>query len=400
MDEMSRYRYVEHTNALHKYAALVEGRVRTLFSCRIADFAPTFYHRRLVLLPFDRRHVQAYLHRQFVGELIELNGQFLTARQLSERLVSDELAVRATNPYVLYLLSLYIQNNKTIPVRRTDLLGYYFAFAIERKEAELEALHLPPDRDTLFAVWARVALAIAEANAWLAILPIVFIYAVLAKLIEPWVEAVADRIGLSTFYSSWWSYVVLTLLLWLGYILLFPLISPIRTRRSFDFVRDFREGAKSWRLVAIGLVWIAGSLVVGKIFSFLGDLLKMLDRFSFGLAYILYALVLLLSLALLAALVFVTYSLLRPVLQQMQRIAGQTKHIDIVQWMEDVRDSTPGQQAWLLGTADPARFGISLEETIEAFASLQSEIHQEPARSAYDARMNELVAIRRQRRTG
>jgi hypothetical protein len=235
---------------------------------------------------------------------------------------------------------------------------------------------------------------------WLAILPIVFIYAVLAKLIEPWVEAVADRIGLSTFYSSWWSYVVLTLLLWLGYILLFPLISPIRTRRSFDFVRDFREGAKSWRLVAIGLVWIAGSLVVGKIFSFLGDLLKMLDRFSFRLAYILYALVLLLSLALLAALVFVTYSLLRPVLQQMQRIAGQTKHIDIVQWMEDVRDSTPGQQAWLLGTADPARFGISLEETIEAFASLQSEIHQEPARSAYDARMNELVAIRRQRRTG
>lgn len=164
MDEMSRHRYVEHTSALHTYAGVQKGRVRTLFSCRIADFAPTFQHRRLVLLPFDRRHVQAYLQRQFLGNTIEVDGDFLTAKQLSKRLLAEDLALRATNPYVMYLLSYYIQDNKAIPQRRTDLLNHYFSSAIERKKDDLKSHSLPTEKDTLFALWGRIALAITEAN--------------------------------------------------------------------------------------------------------------------------------------------------------------------------------------------------------------------------------------------
>jgi hypothetical protein len=852
MDEMSRSRYVEHTTALHMYAGLVEGRVRTLFSCRIADFAPTFHHRRLVLLPFDRRHVRTYLDRQFLGERIEVDGQLLTAQQLSARLVSDELVVRATNPYVLYLLSLYIQNNKTIPTRRTELLDYYFAFAIERKEAELEGRCLPTER---FDLWAPLALAITKANAgseirrteldlllgpdaetavragqvtgvllesvdrdpeapalirfeshraqeyfaayaiatssepfdwsarldvprwqetlvnvaqmgkagtaiaelartlravpalwersadpveriwieieaaeradlagrvlrelppapereelrelvmkaalwliqggtgiskagvlrtvqqapeiggpdliapalrdesgwvrdqaylvqsrltgpngplsvleevalayaqgellgrlprylklahrlkrpalalgaaagaglqvlslalsaavgpalllaalhlglamqvapevplflkalqddpekvppifsalqtlftalqdhkaflvehedgirlvlvvlagalavfvarldmrhattWLSAAGIGFVYvpavlelmwagapeanlgsliaglagvpgfAILAFpaggflsliiwasctlafaavislaagssraagrmfsaaweasglwiaalallafvllavflvgyiaslfLLEPWVEAVANRIGLSPtwFPPKTLTGQVLTLLMWLTYVLFFPLLSPFLRGERFDFARDLHRDVRGWRFISLGIAW----LVVGPFV--VQSFIAVLDRIKAGLAYAVYALMLLLALALLGALTYVTYFVLSPVLDQMRRLAALPDRIDIAQWSADMRASSPERQARLLKQADPARFGMNLEQTIEALASVQSKIREEPARSAYDAKMHELTEILRQRRSG
>jgi len=164
MDEMSRIRYVEHTAALSTYAGEVAGRVQTLFSCRIADFTPNFHHRRLVLLPFDRRHIRLYLQQRFLRTPIEVEGEGLTARELASRLTTDDLPVRATNPYVLYLLSVYIAKQKAIPRKRTDLLHHYFQFAIDRKKEDLRRASLPADWPSLFDLWGQIGMAITEAN--------------------------------------------------------------------------------------------------------------------------------------------------------------------------------------------------------------------------------------------
>src|SRR5262249_37232485 len=86
LDEMSRERYTEHTTALSKYAESRKGRVRTLFSCRIADFSPDFQHRRLVLLPFDVSHVRTYLVRQFGRSKIKVDSALLTPSTLAKKI--------------------------------------------------------------------------------------------------------------------------------------------------------------------------------------------------------------------------------------------------------------------------------------------------------------------------
>jgi hypothetical protein len=164
MDEMSRHRYIEHTAALNTYAGYHKGRVQTIFSCRIADFAPNFSHRRFVLLTFDRIHVRTYLRHQFLGRTIEIDGRKLTINELTNMIASEELPIRATNPYVLYLLCLYILNRRTLPKTRTELLSYYFEYAVAREESELKAVDLPHRWRELFDLWALVARAITEAN--------------------------------------------------------------------------------------------------------------------------------------------------------------------------------------------------------------------------------------------
>ena len=118
MDEMSRELYIDHTAALSAYAESRRGVIRTLFSC-IADFSPNFRHRRLLLLPFDIDHVYLYIRRQFGANDIDVDGQLIKPKALARLLLSDEITIQAGNPFILWLLCLYI--HETTIFLKTEL---------------------------------------------------------------------------------------------------------------------------------------------------------------------------------------------------------------------------------------------------------------------------------------
>ena len=165
MDEMSRERYVEHTAALAEYAESRRGDVRTLFSCRIADFSPNFWHRRLLLLPFDRAHIAAYIVRQFGSGLIEIDGEKLRAKALAKSLASEDITLQAGNPFVLWLLCLYIYRNQRIPANRTSLLQYYYEYMYSEKLPTLaDELSSPWNCHPLFDLWGEIAFELTIRN--------------------------------------------------------------------------------------------------------------------------------------------------------------------------------------------------------------------------------------------
>jgi len=165
MDEMSRDRYVEHTDALDRYANANDAFTKTLFSCRVADFSSSFSHRRLILLPFNAGLVAAYLQHHLQGREVVIDGAPVRIRDLAKRLISDDLAIQATNPYVLYLLSLYIRDNSKLPAKRTDLLAYYYRDALARKRGEEGEAPVPAKVDeALFNDWGAIALEITGRN--------------------------------------------------------------------------------------------------------------------------------------------------------------------------------------------------------------------------------------------
>lgn len=165
LDEMSRVKYNEHTEALSQYAERYRGQIKTLFSCRIADFSPRFRHTRLVLLPFTRSHIISYLIRQFDKEKLELLGELISAKELGKRLSSKKLPIQPQNPFSLWLLSLYLRENQCLPDTRTELLSFFFEHQYERKLSnfKVDSQNLL-DRDQLFLDWGQLALLISKRN--------------------------------------------------------------------------------------------------------------------------------------------------------------------------------------------------------------------------------------------
>ena len=165
MDEMSRERYVEHTAALNAYASAKARWVRTLFSCRIADFSPNFEHRRMVLFPFDQRHMRHYLARQLGAEGIEVDGKILSPKELAAELARDDMPIQAQNPYVLYLLCLYIRDNRRLPKKRVDLLAYNYELGFARaKETASSDAYIHVTLHDAFGFWGAIALEITRRN--------------------------------------------------------------------------------------------------------------------------------------------------------------------------------------------------------------------------------------------
>ncbi|HVS00750.1 MAG TPA: NACHT domain-containing protein [Thermoanaerobaculia bacterium] len=163
MDEMSRDRYSEHTEALSVFAGATLA--KTLFSCRITDFSPRFVHRRLVLLPFDRRQVAEYLAKYVQSFPIVVDNQSWKLGALARRIARGDLPIEANNPFVLWLLCLYLQERGAWPASRVDLLGFYNQSNYKRKEEELEEDEPPfPAMDKAFREWARFAYLITERN--------------------------------------------------------------------------------------------------------------------------------------------------------------------------------------------------------------------------------------------
>ncbi len=165
MDEMSRDRYNEHIEALSEFAGQRKGRTRTLFSCRIADFSLSFVHRRLVLLSFDRAQIVSYLRRCLPSPTLEVDGEVLGLRRLAQRLDAGDLPVDATNPFVLWLLCLFLYRRRTWPASRVQLICFFHEenYARKHRDAQAVGLELPPAEEA-FRAWARFAFLITERN--------------------------------------------------------------------------------------------------------------------------------------------------------------------------------------------------------------------------------------------
>lgn len=159
MDEMSRDRYGEHTEALSMFAQ--DRRIKTLFTCRIADFSPKFFHERLVLMPFGHTQVTEYLKDYFRYFPIVVDGQSLSLEQLSDYVMDGEFPVDTKNPFALSLLCPYLRENKTWPKSRIELLRFFNEENYQRKEAD--GIPLPAMKEA-FMVWAHFAYVITDRN--------------------------------------------------------------------------------------------------------------------------------------------------------------------------------------------------------------------------------------------
>jgi len=165
MDEMSRERYGEHTEALSLFAASRRGRTKALFSCRITDFSPKFMHRRLVLLPFNHEQISLYLKRYIPSFPITIEGQAWSLRRLVRELVRGSLPMEATNPFVLWLLCYQLQQKGSWPASRVELLRYYIEQNFFRKSEDLEDEEgrFPPV-DQALSAWSLFAYTITSLN--------------------------------------------------------------------------------------------------------------------------------------------------------------------------------------------------------------------------------------------
>jgi hypothetical protein len=165
MDEMSRQKYNEHTQALHDYADKYHNEIKTLFSCRIADFSPAFNHSQLVLMPFSRRHITNYLIQQFGKTSLTVSGEMITTKELGARLSSRQLPIQPQNPFSLWLLALYLREKAIWPDTRTELLKFLYDYQYQRKRDESkDATHLWPSQEQLFRDWGKLALLITQRN--------------------------------------------------------------------------------------------------------------------------------------------------------------------------------------------------------------------------------------------
>jgi hypothetical protein len=163
MDEMSRRRYTEHTEALSLFADRTYA--RTLFSCRITDFSPRFAHQRLVLKPFNYGQVKKFLRRYISSFPVLIDGLPWKLRRLAGHMVSGELSVEADNPFVLWLLCLFLQRRAAWPASRVELLLFYNEHNYSRKEEERQP-NQPrfPPMDEAFREWGRFAYLITCRN--------------------------------------------------------------------------------------------------------------------------------------------------------------------------------------------------------------------------------------------
>lgn len=165
MDEMSHARYNDYTDALSLFAHSYKWRIKTLFSCRITDFTPTFQHYRLVILPFTWKRIRAYLKWQFRDSPIEIGGELWSAKSLAKWLAQDTLPIEATNPFVLRLLCEYIQKKHAWPQSRVHLLEYYAHSNYAEKAAAAARESRPmPDADDAFLTWGRIAYEVTKRN--------------------------------------------------------------------------------------------------------------------------------------------------------------------------------------------------------------------------------------------
>ena len=161
MDEMPRKDYSARVGRLSRYAKRNEGLVKTLFSCRTADFGGGFVHRRVVLERFGSSQMVAYFRRN-LGFPLSISGSYIErpeqlARALREHPSLGELG---SNPLMLFFISGHIAQFGTWPTRRAELFRSYIARQYRRR-VDWDG-EVPGD---FYGTWAALAYRITRAHA-------------------------------------------------------------------------------------------------------------------------------------------------------------------------------------------------------------------------------------------
>jgi hypothetical protein len=165
IDEMSRDGYNRHAEALSTFAASRPRGTRTLFSCRITDFTPVLVHQRLVLAPFERDQIDAYLKAYIQDFPITIEGRPWERRTLTRYLLSHEFPYEPDNPFVLWLLCRYLVRWERWPASRVEMHRSHLeeTYQIKRREAGGGAAELPEFDEILFA-WGEIAYSVLDRN--------------------------------------------------------------------------------------------------------------------------------------------------------------------------------------------------------------------------------------------
>jgi hypothetical protein len=180
MDEMSREHYGKAVKALSDFAGSYSRHVKCIFSCRINDFSPTFRHRQLVLVPFNRQQIRSFVEGHFgrtpPGRQVRLDNKIWTPKQITTYLLTSdlasELAEQITNPMILYLVCAFISAKETWPKSRAQLFESFFEYSYQRYQAQhSDPKHNLLGKGTAFVYWQRIAFLITLANkgAWIAL---------------------------------------------------------------------------------------------------------------------------------------------------------------------------------------------------------------------------------------
>jgi hypothetical protein len=119
-----------------------------------------------VILPFNRTQVAEYLDK-YIGHFpIVIDSRPWKRNELAKYIIQGELPIEANNPFVLWLLCLYLQDKASWPGSRVELLHFYNEQNYRRKDEERRAKDEPPfpAMEAAFQEWARFAYEITVRN--------------------------------------------------------------------------------------------------------------------------------------------------------------------------------------------------------------------------------------------
>lgn len=180
MDEMSRdpAAYRRNVEALSKFATEVCTYTTTLFSCRINDFSPRFRHKKLVLLPLNKKQIAQYLDKEigdrFPVRIRDEDGAFhcwKSSKELAITLLSGDLPFEGDNAFILWLLCQFVKDPESggkWPESRVELLRFYSERNFERKlqeQTNVRSFAGGLHRAATLRIWSHIAYLITERNA-------------------------------------------------------------------------------------------------------------------------------------------------------------------------------------------------------------------------------------------
>jgi hypothetical protein len=166
MDEMPRRNYDDYVSILSQFGMTYIGRVKTLYSCRINDFSPTFRHRQLVLMPFNNRQIRELLDASFPNGL-ELEKRRITVDEAWRTILAEEFPLEVSNPLILTQLIHYLDEKKAWPTSRSVLFDQYLRRNYDKFESVQKTRSQqtrPLGYEAAVDQWSLIALTISQRN--------------------------------------------------------------------------------------------------------------------------------------------------------------------------------------------------------------------------------------------
>lgn len=163
MDEMPSERYRAHIAILNRFVKRYREHVRLLFACRIDDFSPEFGYKRLILLPFEKKHLREFVSRRLDFPLTIDNNRFKKEKEFIDHLLSESCIGRAaTNPMILELVCSFVETRNQWPESRAELFRMHVRskMAGSSREALGSARFNEEEFESIIQAWAAIAFEI------------------------------------------------------------------------------------------------------------------------------------------------------------------------------------------------------------------------------------------------